>query len=94
MLFVLGVGSAVALHSAIITAVWDAFPKLKYWQVALGLSIIGYFCGLVYVTPVRKLVVTIVIIVETNCNLAGWPVDSGHCRSLWWNDADIRNGHY
>lgn len=51
MLFVLGVGSAVALHSAIITAVWDAFPKLKYWQVALALSVIGYFCGLVYVTP-------------------------------------------
>ncbi|EJY57747.1 AAEL008424-PB [Aedes aegypti] len=51
MLFVLGVGSAVALHGAIITAFWDAFPKRKYWHLALILSTIGFCTGLVYITP-------------------------------------------
>nr|AAM13400.1 amino acid transporter [Aedes aegypti] len=49
MLFVLGVGSAVALHGAIITAFWDAFPKRKYWHLALILSTIGFCTGLVYI---------------------------------------------
>ncbi|XP_062539239.1 sodium-dependent nutrient amino acid transporter 1 isoform X1 [Armigeres subalbatus] len=51
MLFVLGVGSAVALHGTLITAFWDTFPKRKYWHIALVLSIIGFCTGLVYVTP-------------------------------------------
>ncbi|XP_058468054.1 sodium-dependent nutrient amino acid transporter 1-like isoform X1 [Malaya genurostris] len=51
MMFVLGLGSAVALHSTLITVVWDAFPKFKYWQVAIVLSSIGFLTGLVYVTP-------------------------------------------
>lgn len=53
MLFVLGVGSLVALTNAVITCVWDEFPKIKYWQVALTVCILGYFSGLIYITPVR-----------------------------------------
>ena len=52
MLLVLGVGSAVALHAAVTTAIWDKFPKIPYWKVAFALSIVGYICGLLYVTPV------------------------------------------
>ncbi|XP_065093534.1 sodium-dependent nutrient amino acid transporter 1 isoform X1 [Ochlerotatus camptorhynchus] len=51
MLFVLGVGSAVALQSSIITAFWDSFPKQKYWHIALILSCVGFCTGLVYITP-------------------------------------------
>ncbi|XP_058468059.1 sodium-dependent nutrient amino acid transporter 1-like isoform X4 [Malaya genurostris] len=39
------------IHSTLITVVWDAFPKFKYWQVAIVLSSIGFLTGLVYVTP-------------------------------------------
>lgn len=51
MLFVLGVGSAVALQSAVNTVIWDQMPKVKYWKVAITVSITGYLIGLVYVTP-------------------------------------------
>lgn len=52
MLFVLGIGSLVALVNAVITVLWDQFPKIKYWQVALCVCILGYFTGLIYITPV------------------------------------------
>lgn len=52
MLFVLGVGSLVALTNAVITVIWDQFPKLKYWQVAIVVCILGFFSGLIYITPV------------------------------------------
>ncbi|XP_026470122.1 sodium-dependent nutrient amino acid transporter 1-like [Ctenocephalides felis] len=50
MLFVLGVGSAVALHGAIITVISDQFG-IRYWKVALAASTVGFLIGLVYVTP-------------------------------------------
>ncbi|XP_058975221.1 sodium-dependent nutrient amino acid transporter 1 [Musca domestica] len=51
MLFVLGVGSIVALQSTIVTIVCDQFKSFKYWAVALVTSICGFLLGLVYVTP-------------------------------------------
>lgn len=51
MLFVLGIGSVVALHSTICTVICDTFPKLKYWQVAIGACFAGFICGILYVTP-------------------------------------------
>ncbi|XP_073829599.1 sodium-dependent nutrient amino acid transporter 1-like [Musca autumnalis] len=51
MLFVLGVGSIVALHSSIVTIICDQFKSFKYWVVALITSAIGFLLGLVYVTP-------------------------------------------
>lgn len=51
MLAVLGIGSAVALQSAVNTVIWDQMPKVKYWKVAIVVSVSGYLIGLVYVTP-------------------------------------------
>lgn len=51
MLFVLGIGSAVALHNTIITIFCDKFPNIKYWKAAGVASICGFLCGLIYVTP-------------------------------------------
>lgn len=53
MLFVLGIGSIVALQSTIVTIICDQFKSWKYWKVALVTSICGFLMGLVYVTPVR-----------------------------------------
>lgn len=52
MLFTLAIGSAVSMHSAVVTMITDNFPNLKYWKIALGTSFIGFLSGLIYVTPV------------------------------------------
>lgn len=52
MLFVLGIGSNIAMCSCIITAIRDQFPNLKPSYVALGVATVGFFIGLVYITPV------------------------------------------
>lgn len=52
MLFVLGLGSNIAMTSCTITAVRDNFPQIKNWIAALVLSIISFCIGLVYITPV------------------------------------------
>lgn len=52
MLFVLGVGSLVALQGCCNVVIMDAFPSLKAWQVSTGTAIAGFLVGLVYVTPV------------------------------------------
>jgi solute carrier family 6 amino acid transporter-like protein 5/7/9/14 len=54
MLYVLGVGSAVALVGAVITIICDSFPNLKYAVVASVVCVVGFIAGLVYVTPVSK----------------------------------------
>lgn len=51
MLFVLGIGSAVALTSAMTTILCDQFKGLVFWKTALGISIVGFLAGLIYVTP-------------------------------------------
>lgn len=51
MLFILGVGSLLALVNAVATTIWDQFPKLKYWQIVIPISIAGFLCGLLYITP-------------------------------------------
>lgn len=56
MLFVLGIGSNIAMCSCIITVIRDQFPKLKPWQGSVGLAIVGFTAGLVYVTPVSLFV--------------------------------------
>ncbi|KAG4068007.1 hypothetical protein HA402_010693 [Bradysia odoriphaga] len=50
MLFTLGVGSAVALQSAIVTVIVDQF-HWKHWKVVIGACIGGFLVGLVYITP-------------------------------------------
>lgn len=54
MLFVLGIGSVIALQSALVTVICDQFTRITYWKVALGTSICGFLVGIIYVTPVNK----------------------------------------
>ncbi|XP_023161901.2 sodium-dependent nutrient amino acid transporter 1 isoform X1 [Drosophila hydei] len=60
MLFVLGIGSIVALQSTIVTIICDQFKSWKYWKVALVTSICGFLMGLVYVTPGGQWILTLV----------------------------------
>ncbi|XP_017064193.1 sodium-dependent nutrient amino acid transporter 1 [Drosophila eugracilis] len=60
MLFVLGIGSIVALQSTIVTIICDQFKDWKYWKVALTTSVCGFLMGLVYVTPGGQWILTLV----------------------------------
>lgn len=60
MLFVLGIGSNIAMASCIITVIRDQFPKLKPWMAAVGVCVIGFSVGLVYVTPGGQMVLNLV----------------------------------
>ncbi|CAG0893593.1 unnamed protein product [Darwinula stevensoni] len=51
MLWTLGVGSAVALISCVITVVCDRFPSWDRRIVTVVLCVIAFLIGLVYVTP-------------------------------------------
>lgn len=53
MLLTLGVGSAAALTSNVITIVCDQFPKWRKAYITLAVCLAGFFIGLVYITPVR-----------------------------------------
>lgn len=53
MLLTLGIGSAVSLTGCVITIICDDFPHWKRWIVVTVVSVIGFFSGLVYVTPVE-----------------------------------------
>ncbi|KAF2906108.1 hypothetical protein ILUMI_00069 [Ignelater luminosus] len=60
MLFVLGVGSLVALQACAFTVIKDAFPSLRNWHVSLITALIGFLIGLVYITPGGQFVLTMV----------------------------------
>nr|ALE20589.1 nutrient amino acid trasporter 2 [Leptinotarsa decemlineata] len=51
MLFVLGIGSIVALHATLNTAIKDAFPTAKTWMISASTAICLFFTGLIYTTP-------------------------------------------
>lgn len=68
MLFVLGVGSLVALVGCAFTVINDAFPKLNILHVSFGTALVGFLIGLVYTTPVsnelnRKLIIILYIFI-------------------------------
>lgn len=52
MLYLLGIGSNVAMMSCIMTVVRDRFKKVKNWHAALIIAILGTCLGSVYMTPV------------------------------------------
>lgn len=52
MLFVLGIGSNIAMCSCIVTAIRDQFPRLKPWQTVIPVALVGFTVGLMYTTPV------------------------------------------
>jgi solute carrier family 6 amino acid transporter-like protein 5/7/9/14 len=53
MLFLLGVGSIVAMTTCVTTLIRDQFKDVKNWQAALGFCILGTVSGSIYLTPVR-----------------------------------------
>ena len=60
MMLTLGVGSATSLVGCVITIICDDFPHMKRWLVTAVVCTIGFFCGLVYITPGGLLVLDIV----------------------------------
>ncbi|XP_032596745.1 sodium-dependent nutrient amino acid transporter 1 [Drosophila grimshawi] len=60
MLLVLGIGSNIGMASCVINVVKDRFPHLPHWQLAIGASLIGFVCGLVYMTPGGQFVLNLV----------------------------------
>lgn len=53
MLFVLGVGSLVATHATLNTAIKDSF-NLADWKIAGITAGVLFFVGLIYITPVSN----------------------------------------
>jgi solute carrier family 6 amino acid transporter-like protein 5/7/9/14 len=53
MLYILGIGSNIAMTSCATTLIRDQFKSVKNWQAALGFSIFGTITGTIYLTPVR-----------------------------------------
>uniref|UniRef100_A0A182W2B8 Transporter n=1 Tax=Anopheles minimus TaxID=112268 RepID=A0A182W2B8_9DIPT len=51
MLFVLGIGSNVAMTSCVMTVIKDQFPKVRNWQAASIIAVCGVLLGSIYVTP-------------------------------------------
>ena len=51
MLFVLGIGSNVAMTSCVMTAIRDKYKWIKNWQAACVLCSMGFLAGLLYITP-------------------------------------------
>nr|CAD7568157.1 unnamed protein product [Timema californicum] len=60
MLFTLGVGSAVALVSSIITIICDQFPHLKHWIVTSVVCCLCFLIGLIYATPGGQYILNLV----------------------------------
>lgn len=52
MLYILALGSFLAIASSIITVVRDQFKMVKNWHAALGLAVYASVFGSVYTTPV------------------------------------------
>ncbi|XP_015434043.1 PREDICTED: sodium-dependent nutrient amino acid transporter 1-like [Dufourea novaeangliae] len=60
MLYVLGIGSAIALAGAIVTIITDQFPNWKHFYVVLGTATFGFFGGTVYCTPGGQFILELV----------------------------------
>lgn len=60
MLLVLGIGSNIGMATCVINVIKDRFPHLQHWQLAIGASIVGFLCGLVYMTPGGQFILNLV----------------------------------
>lgn len=60
MLFILGVGSTVGMGSCIIRVIKDRFPLISNWSLSMSLSVIGFMCSLVYMTPGGQFILNLV----------------------------------
>lgn len=77
MLFVLGVGSNIAMTSCVMTVIRDQFPNVKAWHAASGVTLVGLLIGLVYVTPVNGRYKNLKFHVIKGAIIhLGWPIHS------------------
>lgn len=53
MLFILGIGTVVALQNVVVTVLCDQFPNLNYSRVAAISSVFGFLSAIIYMTPVK-----------------------------------------
>ncbi|XP_017117023.1 sodium-dependent nutrient amino acid transporter 1 isoform X1 [Drosophila elegans] len=60
MLFVLGIGSNIAMTSCSVTAIRDRFPNFKQWQCSLLIAVVSFLIGLMYITPGGQYMLTLV----------------------------------
>lgn len=60
MLFTLGIGTNVGVTSCCVTAIRDSFPKLSQMTASIGLVIVSFCIGLVYVTPGGQFILNLV----------------------------------
>ncbi|XP_076756123.1 sodium-dependent nutrient amino acid transporter 1 [Xylocopa sonorina] len=51
MLYVLGIGSAIAIAGSLIAIISDQFPNWKHIYVVLGTTSFGFCIGIIYCTP-------------------------------------------
>jgi solute carrier family 6 amino acid transporter-like protein 5/7/9/14 len=51
MLYILALGSILAITSSAVTVIQDQFKSVKNWQAALGFAIYGSIAGIIYTTP-------------------------------------------
>lgn len=56
MLYLLGVGSNIAMATSATTIIKDRFEKVTHWQAALGFVVFGTISGSIYLTEVRRLI--------------------------------------
>lgn len=60
MLFVLGIGSIVGMTSTVITSIRDQFPEITQKTLAIIIPIIGFFIGLIYLTPGGQFIINLI----------------------------------
>ena len=60
MMFTLGMGSAIAYNSVIITVISDKHPGLPTWGISLVVCMVSFLVGLIYTTPQGQFVLTLV----------------------------------
>ncbi|ETN63080.1 sodium/shloride dependent amino acid transporter [Anopheles darlingi] len=60
MFFLLGLGSNTGIVTTIVTAVRDRFPRIANWKVVIAVSLYGFACGLLYITPGGLLLLKVV----------------------------------
>ncbi|KNC28897.1 hypothetical protein FF38_07364, partial [Lucilia cuprina] len=60
MLLVLGMGSNIGMASCVITVIKDRFNHLPHWFLSTAMAVVGFLCGIVYMTPGGQFVLNMV----------------------------------
>ncbi|XP_075166196.1 sodium-dependent nutrient amino acid transporter 1 [Haematobia irritans] len=60
MLLVLGMGSNVGMASCVITVIKDRFTHLPHWMLATTIAVVGFLCGIIYMTPGGQFILNLV----------------------------------